>query len=200
VDRRIGGSDLPARVAEAIRAGVDWVQLRERELEGAALLAFAEEMAAAARDAAAKAARTVRILVNRRVDVALALGADGVHLGFDAMDVATARRLLPADARIGVSTHSVAEVRAATDADYVHLAPIFPPLSKSSSRPPLGCDAIADAARAGVPVIAQGGIDANNAAAVRAAGAFGIAVTGAILAAEDITAATTEIHRALHLQ
>jgi thiamine-phosphate pyrophosphorylase len=97
---------------------------------------------------------------------------------------------------IGVSTHSTAEVAAAA-ADYAHLAPIFPPRSKPSSRPSLGCEAIAEAVRAGFPVIAQGGIDATNAAAVRAAGAFGVAVTGAILSAPDVGTATAAIRRAL---
>jgi thiamine-phosphate pyrophosphorylase len=173
------------------------VQLRERELAGADWLRFAEAVASAAREAAAEAEREVRILVNRRADVALALGADGLHLGYDAMDVATARRVLRPGAWVGVSTHSIADIEAVVDADYVQLAPIFPPLSKVSSRPALGCEAIARAVRCGIPVIAQGGIDASNAASVRAAGAFGIAVTGAILSARDVGAATAEIRNAL---
>jgi thiamine-phosphate pyrophosphorylase len=135
--------------------------------------------------------------VNRRADVALAMGADGVHLGFDAMDVASARRILGAEALVGVSTHSIDEVRAATGASYVHLAPVFPPLSKPASRPPLGLAAVAAAARAEIPVIAQGGVDAANAAAIRAAGAAGVAVTGALLMADDITAATRALRQAL---
>jgi len=121
-----------------VAAGVDWVQVRERDLDGAALLALVDSLSAAARDAAQRAGREVRILVNRRADVALASNADGVHLGFDALDVITVRSLLGTDALVGVSTHSAAEARAAraAGADYVHLAPVFPPISKAPSRPP----------------------------------------------------------------
>jgi len=191
------GPEPAVRIAEAVRGGVDWVQVRVRDLEGAPLLRFADGIATGAREAAAEAKRRVRILVNRRLDIALAIGADGVHLGFDAMEVATARRVLRAGALVGVSTHSADDVRAAAGADYVHLAPIFAPISKRSSRPPLGCEAIAEAVLSGIPVIAQGGVDASHAAALRAAGAAGVAVTGAILSAPDPGKAAAEIKRAL---
>jgi len=114
------------------------------------------------------------------------------------MEITDARRLLGPRACIGVSTHSVAEVRAATGADHVHLAPIFAPLSKRSTRPALGLDAIAAASRSGVPVLAQGGISAGNAAEVCRAGAAGVAVTGAILLAENIANATHALRVALN--
>ena len=193
IDRGAAVRPLPAVVEAAVRAGVDWVQVRERALDGAELLAFAEDMAAAAR----RGAREVRITVNRRADVALAIGADGVHLGFDAMDVAAARRVLGEEALVGVSTHSVDEVRAAAGASYVHLAPVFAPLSKPATREALGLAAVEAAARFSVPVIAQGGVDASNAGAVRAAGAAGVAVTGAILMADDPATATAALRRAL---
>jgi len=193
IDRGAAVRALPAVVEAAVRAGVDWVQVRERALDGAELLAFAEDMAAAAR----RGAREVRITVNRRADVALAIGADGVHLGFDAMDVAAARRVLGEEALVGVSTHSVDEVRAAAGASYVHLAPVFAPLSKPATREALGLAAVEAAARFSVPVIAQGGVDASNAGAVRAAGAAGVAVTGAILMADDPATATAALRRAL---
>jgi len=197
IDRGAAVRALPAAVEAAVRAGVDWVQVRERELDGAALLAFAEDVAEAARRGAREVGREVRILVNRRADVALAIGADGVHLGFDAMDVAAARRVLGEDALVGVSTHRVDEVRAAAGASYVHLAPVFAPLSKPATREALGLAAIEAAARAKVPVIAQGGIDASNAGAVCAAGATGVAVTGAVLMADDPATATAALRRAL---
>jgi len=186
-------------VAAAVGAGVDWVQLRERDLPGAELLALADAVAGAARSAARERGGELRILVNRRMDVALAVGADGVHLGFDAVDPHTARRLLGPDALVGVSTHSAEEARAAEAGvvSYVQLAPIFPPLSKRASRPPLGTRGLAEAAAAGVPVLAQGGVDAGNAAAVVAAGAAGVAVTGAILLARDPAAAAAALRRAL---
>ncbi len=198
VDRRLVGSELPRCIADAVRGGVDWVQIRERELSGAALLALADAITSAARRAAEGRAEPLRVLVNRRVDVALACAADGVQLGFDALDPETARALLPAGALIGVSCHSPEEVaRAAAVASYAQLAPIFQPLSKPSSRPPLGLAALAEAAHAGLPLLAQGGIDAGNAAAVCAAGASGIAVTGAILQDPDPGRAAARLRSAL---
>jgi thiamine-phosphate pyrophosphorylase len=186
---------LPA-VAAAVRNGVDWVQIRDRELAGAALLSHAEAVAEAARAGARARAGRVSVLVNRRLDVALAIGADGVQLGFDAVDAASARRLLGAEALVGVSCHSAAEVRAARGASYALLAPIFAPLSKAASRPPLGLAELGRAA-GGLPVLAQGGIDPAGAAAAVAAGAAGVAVTGAILLAPDPAGAAAALRHAL---
>jgi len=153
-------------------------------------------MAEAARAGARARGGRARVIVNRRVDVALAIGADGVHLGFDAMEVAAARRLLGPDALVGVSCHSTDEVRAARGASYAQLAPIFAPLSKLASRPPLGLAALGRAA-GGPPVLAQGGIDAAGAAALASAGAAGVAVTGAILLAPDPAQAAAALRSAL---
>lgn len=176
-------------------AGVDWLQIRERDLGGAALLALVDALAAAAR----RANPAVRVLVNRRVDVALAGGLDGVHLGFDAMPADAARALLPEGSLVGTATHAAEEATAAPAGllSYVHLAPIFPPRSKPSTRPPLGIAALAAAAGGNLPLIAQGGIDATNARACLRGGAAGVAVTGAILAAADPGAAAAAIRREL---
>jgi len=186
-------------VSAAVAGGVDWVQLRERQLAGRALLELAAELAAAARRAAAARGGTVRIVINRRTDVALALGLDGVHLGFDALDAARARALLGAGRLVGVSAHGAPEVAAAArgGASYAHLAPIFPPLSKASERAPLGLAALAAARHAGIPVLAQGGLDASNAGAAIASGAAGVAVTGAVLGAADPGAAARQLREAL---
>lgn len=189
--------DLAQAVARAVSAGVDWVQVRDRALDGGALLALCERVAAAARAAAAARGREVRVLVNRRVDVALAMDADGVHLGFDGMHPASARRLLGEEALVGLSLHAPGELPAAGPASYVHLAPIFPPLSKAPARPPLGLDALQAAAAGGVPVLAQGGIAADNAGDALRAGAAGVAVTGAILLRDDPGAAAACLRRAL---
>ncbi len=182
-------------MAAALSGGVDRVQVRARELGGAALVELVATLAAAAR----RESPAAEILVNRRVDAALAAGADGVHLGFDAVTPAEARRLLPAGVRIGVSCHAPEEVAAAAaaGADYAHLAPIFDPLSKPRERPALGLDALAASASHGIPVLAQGGIEADNAGAAIAAGAAGVAVTGAILAAPDPRAAAVGLRAAL---
>jgi thiamine-phosphate pyrophosphorylase len=176
----------------AVAGGVDWIQVRARELEGEALLDHVDEIRRAA-------GHRARVLVNRRVDVALAAKADGVHLGFDSMPPEAARELLGRDALIGIATHQPEELpeAAGKSLSYAHLAPIFPPLSKASSRPPLGLAALQEAARHGVPVLAQGGIAADNARACIEAGAAGIAVTGSILASADPTGATAALREAL---
>ena len=176
----------------AVAAGADWIQVRERELEGAALLDQVEEVLAAADEQA-------RVLVNRRVDVAMAAGADGVHLGFDGMPPETARQLLGVDALIGIATHQPGELEGAAGAplSYAHLAPIFPPLSKVQSRTPLGLPALRQAARHGIPVLAQGGIEAENAGSCIEAGAAGVSVTGSILSCADPAAATAALRKAL---
>ena len=195
-DRRNVRGPLEDAVGAAVAGGVDWVQLRERDLEGRALCELAERVVTAAREAARRRGGTVRVLINRRVDVALAVAADGVHLGFDAMPVAQARSLLGAQGWIGVSAHTHEEVRAAAadGADYAHLAPIFAPLSKPLERAPLGIAALARCGGA-IPLLAQGGIEATNAASVIRAGASGVAVTGSVFAADDPGAAA----RALRL-
>ena len=197
VDRACSRTPLPQAVEAAAAAGVDWIQLRERGLEPLELIDFAEEVAEAARRGAG--ARRVELIVNRRIDVALALDANGVHLGFDALDPAAARGLLGGETLIGVSTHSKAEIAALAggEADYVHLAPILQPLSKRSERPALGFDELAEATRHGIPVLAQGGVEAQHCAELIRLGAAGIAVTGAILMADDPATATRKLRRAL---
>jgi thiamine-phosphate pyrophosphorylase len=196
VDRSVARGPLAAAVHAAVRAGVDWVQVRDRALQGAALVDHARELAGAAREGARARGGSARVIVNRRIDVALAIGADGVHLGFDAVDAGTARQLLGADALVGISCHAPGELSRAGGASYALLAPIFAPLSKPAARPPLGLAALARAA-GGLPVLAQGGIDAAGAAAAVAAGAAGVAVTGAILMAPDAAAAAATLRHAL---
>jgi len=174
-------------------AGVDWLQLRDRSQSGAALLAAADRVVGAAR----ASSRRVRVVVNRRADVARAAGADGVHLGFDALTAARARALLGWEAWIGVSVHDPAAVGADPDANYAHLAPIFAPLSKTSDRTPVGLAGLRAASRAGVPVLAQGGVEPANARAILAAGAAGVAVTGSISAADDPARAAAALRSAL---
>jgi len=198
-DRAVARAPLAKAVEAAVAAGVDWVQIRERDLDGAALLALAEELAAAARAGAAARGGDVTLLINRRLDVALALPASGVHLGFDAAPPRAARTLLGPEAILGAATHSADEALAAAhlDLDYAQLAPIFAPRSKPAGRAPLGLHAVREASRASLPVLAQGGIDAANAAAVVAAGAAGVAVTGAILLADDPGRAAAALRSAL---
>ncbi|HEU4428452.1 MAG TPA: thiamine phosphate synthase [Myxococcota bacterium] len=189
------GAKLPEIAAAAVRGGADWVQVREKDLDGAALLALVREIQRAVRAQNPAA----RVIVNRRIDVALAADAEGAHLGFDALPLSEARELLGSAALIGVSTHAAAEVLAAAHAgaSYAHLAPIFAPYSKAASRAPLGLAALSEAARAGLPVIAQGGIDAQRAGACIRAGAAGVAVTGELCSAPDPERAARALRAAL---
>ncbi len=188
--------------AALFAAGVDWIQLRDRRREANALLALAQALVAA-RDAAPRAG--ARVIVNRRVDVALAAGADGVHLGFDALDARSADALAPGALSLGVSLHGLAELEALGAADgpvaYAHLAPIWSPRSKPAERPALGIGTLREAAgiaaRAGLALLAQGGLDPARAAEAVAAGAAGIAVTGDVSQAGDPAAAVRALRRAL---
>lgn len=197
-DRKICRLPFLEAAAQAIAAGVDWIQLRERDLTARDLCALAKDLQALAQENSAHrnrgtaAATRVKLLINRRLDVALALGTDGVHLGWNALAPREARslwqRLLPDKhgALVGCAAHSLADVHraAASGADYVHLAPIFLPRSKSAQSSPLGLATLEAASRVGIPVIAQGGITPQNARAAIEAGASGIAVTGEILLSE----------------
>ena len=195
VDRGVATRPLAETVREAVAAGVDWLQLRERQLEGAAWLDWAQRLAEAARSANPR----LRVIVNRRLDIALAIGADGAHLGFDALAPGEARALLGGEAWIGVSAHSPGEVAAAAraGADYAHLAPVFDPRSKPATRPALGPEALRAASRHGIPVLAQGGIDPERTRAALTAGAAGIAVTGAILMSDTPARSTSLLREAL---
>jgi len=193
------GAD-PGRFAERLfLAGVDWIQLRDRVLEGDALYRIARALVAVARDIdaanAASSRNPPRVILNRRADIAWAAGADGVHLGFNAIAVPKARQLLGDDALIGVSLHSPTEAESALEsgANYAHLAPIWDPISKPASRPPLGLQKLAEAASLGLPLLAQGGLDPLRADQAVQAGAAGIAVTGQFHVNADPTSAAREL-------
>src|SRR5262245_56265562 len=186
-----GGRELADVVAAALDAGLPAVQLREKDLSGGTLLALAERLRALTSRTGAL------LLVNAPVDVAIAAAADGVHLGARSMPVDVVRRLLPAGALVGVSTHAPDEV-AASSVDFVHFGPVYFTPSKSGYGPPHGEQRVREAAAvARIPLLAIGGITADRVRAVRAAGASGAAVIRAILAAEDPAAATRELLDAL---
>ncbi|HYN85600.1 MAG TPA: thiamine phosphate synthase [Pyrinomonadaceae bacterium] len=164
---------LLALVAAGVAARLPLIQLREKRLTARTLYELAARSAAVARGG-----RT-RLLVNDRADVARAAPCDGVHLASDSLDAATVRRLFGPDFVVGVSTHSLAEARAARDAgaDFVILGPVFDTPSKRAYGPPLGLAALEEAARAlaPFPVVAVGGIEVENLASVFDAGAAGVA-------------------------
>ena len=202
IDRKAARHPLERAVEAAVRGGVDWVQIRERELEGAQLLSWAASLADAAERGRHAGGREVAIFASRRSVISLSMTSDGVHLGFDALAPPDARALFDLTGRsaiVGVSAHHPDEVAAAArdGGDYAHLAPIFAPRSKRSTRPPLGTRALGEARAYGLPVLAQGGINASVCREVMAAGAAGVAVTGAILMAADPEAAAAELRQAL---
>jgi thiamine-phosphate pyrophosphorylase len=163
---------LLERLAAAARAGVDLLQIREKDLPTRALAELLRGALAAAEGTAA------RVVVNDRLDVALALGAAGVHLARTSLPAQVVRRLAPPPFLVGVSCHSLEEAleAAAARADYVLLGPIFPTPSKLRYGPPLGLETLRQvAARVRVPVLALGGVNLKRVRACRAAGAAGIA-------------------------
>lgn len=178
--RLTGAPDLAAARAclvrqarHAVDAGVDFIQVRERDLEAADLVVLVGELVACARGT-----RT-RVIVNDRVDVALAAGADGVHLRGDSMPVAAARRLAAASFIVGRSVHTRSEAAAATDADYLVAGAVWPTPSKPASHAALGIDGFASIARASpVPVLAIGGVTVGRVDEIAAAGGAGVAAIG----------------------
>ncbi len=186
----VSATDVQARAAAidaALAAGVDAIQLRDVAAAGSDLLAAATALRASTRRHGA------RLLVNDRIDVALAADADGVHLPAASFAIADARRLVGAARLIGRSTHAAVDAAAAVrdGADYVVLGPIFATPSKAQYGAPLGVDVLA--AVGTLPVVAIGGITAECAGAVRRAGAAGVAVVRAILDAADPGAAAAAL-------
>jgi thiamine-phosphate pyrophosphorylase len=186
--------DLVCAVERALAGappGAVAVQLREKDLGGRDLLRLAEELRAVTRAAGAP------LLVNDRVDVALAAGADGVHLPGGGLPIGEARRLLGPDARIGTSAHAAEAARGAAGAgtDFVVFGPVYATPSKLRYGPPQGLAALAAAARAagGVPVLAIGGIEPERVGECVRAGASGVAVVRSVLGAADPAAAVAAL-------
>jgi len=137
-------------------------------------------------------------IVNDRCDVALAVGADGVHLGQEDLPLAEARAIVGQNVLIGVSTHNLAQALEAQagGADYIGFGPIFPTMTKGNPDPVVGLEGLREVrARVRIPIVAIGGITAKNAADVVAAGADGVAVLSAVLAAPDPKSAIAELVR-----
>jgi thiamine-phosphate pyrophosphorylase len=185
--------DLAAFVTAVCEAGVDIVQLRDKELPDRALL----ERAAVARDAA-QAAGALFVL-NDRPDLAVACGADGVHVGQDDVPAAVARRIVGPDVLVGLSTHAPDEMAAsaAEPVDYISAGPVEPTPTKPG-RPGTGLDYIRLAAeRAPHPFFVTGGISPATLPAVAAAGATRFVVVRALTEAADPAAVAKELRRQL---
>ncbi len=191
---RTAGRPLLDVVEAALRGGVDAVQLREKDLSGSALFALARQLRQLTR------LHGARLLINDRIDIALAVAADGVHLPVDSFAPTDARHLLGPGMLIGASTHSQEEARAAASsgADFIVFGPVFDTPSKRAFGAPVGLNALTQVTKVvRVPTFAIGGLTTERVTAVRSCGASGIAVIGTILEAPEPDAAATALRRAL---
>lgn len=191
--RQTGGRPLLEVVEAALSGGVRAVQLREKDLPTVELYDLAWELRALT------ARFDARLLINERIDVALAVEADGVQLGINSLPVTAARRIAP-DLIIGYSSHSVGEAAAALakGADFVTFGPVFSTPSKAAYGEPLGLAQLTRACEAVTgPVFALGGIKQSNLVQVTAAGCYRVALISDILAAPDPAAAAEAFRRGL---
>ncbi len=186
---RDGIDGLAARAQRAVMGGATMLQLRLKEETARTLVEVARALCAAA--------PSVPLLINDRVDVALAAGAHGVHVGVDDLSPASLRKVLPPEFVIGASVGTESEVARAAGADYVGIGPVFGTGSKSDAGVAIGIDRFVELARrCGVPAVAIGGVSAANAGDVMAAGASGIAVISALFASADPSQAARALRSA----
>jgi len=170
-------------VEQALKGGAQVIQLREKKYSTAKLIELGKQLRKLTLEYQAT------FIVNDRVDVALAVDADGVHLGQDDMPLADARKLLGTKKIIGISVDNLVEAKKAekTGADYIGVGPIFPTNSKDDAAAPLGLDTLKDIAQnITIPIVAIGGINTTNVSQVIKAGADAISVISAIVSAADI--------------
>jgi thiamine-phosphate diphosphorylase len=187
---------LIKKIEAAGRAGVDWIQIREKDMQGRELTELVAE-------ALRVVPRACRVVVNDRLDVAMAAGAGGVHLGEAGLPAEQARRLmrernLQSDFRVGVSTHSLEAAFAAQQAgaDYIIFGPVFPTPSKVGYGSPQGLGELKRVCRSiSLPVLAIGGITLENAGACLAAGAGGVVAIRLFQDAADLGAVLTALRR-----
>lgn len=190
--RLCGDRGVRETVRQAVQGGATVVQLRDHDASTRDVCAMGEAL----RDELAETG--VPLIVDDRVDVAVAIGADGVHLGQSDLDPRLARRVCGPELLIGYSVSTAAETRAAADLpiDYVGVGPYRATPTKPDAARPLGDDGIAEVIAAGtVPAVVIGGVTASDVAAVRAAGASGVAVVSAVCAADRPDEAVARLRR-----
>ncbi len=187
-DRELCGTrGVVETVRQSIAAGATMVQLRDPVAKTRSLVEQARALVALLRPAG------IPFIVNDRVDVAMAAGADGVHLGQSDMSVADARGLMGPGPLLGLSITALADLATSDLAgvDYLGVGPVFTTATKADAAPAMGLDGLAAVrAASDLPIVAIGGIDHTNTAEVIAAGADGVAVVSAICTAPDAGAAT----------
>ena len=189
------GRSVSDVVLAAVQGGVSCVQLREKHLSTRDFCARAVALQAML------APLGIPLVINDRVDIALACGAPGVHLGQSDMSVAEARRLLPPSVFVGWSVETLAQVAQCAQSDfagvdYLGVSPVFATATKTDTSAPWGLDGLRKArAVTALPLVAIGGIHAGNAAEVLAAGADGLAVVSAVCGATDPAAAARALRK-----
>jgi len=179
-----------------LTAAAPAIQLRERDLSARELVTLALELQTAT------ASRRSQLLINDRIDVALALEGVGVHLRNNSLPVSVARQVLGTQRLLGISVHAAEEAVQVESqgADYIVLGPIYETPSKQMFGPPLGIHTLERACRlVRLPIIGIGGVTAARAREMRRAGAFGVAVITAVLSAADVESATRELLDAVTL-
>ena len=196
-DRRAlpAGVTLAQAVEAALVGGVTCLQLREKEASAGEILTLARTLLPLCR------ARRVPLLINDRVDIALAAGADGVHLGQEDLPLPEARALLGPDRILGATAHTVAEaLRAqAEGADYLGVGAMFPTGTKTDTVPTSADTLKAICAAVSIPVVAIGGVNAQNLPTLAGTGIAGAAVVSAIFSQSDLTAAARALRTAADL-
>jgi len=198
-DDALAGERITAIIEAACAAGCHMVQLRQRRLPASDLLALARSLRELT------TATGTLLVINDRIDIALAVGADGVHLPAAGMSPARARRLLGPTRIVGRSAHSADEIaafaRADAEVDYLQFGPVYATASKAGYGRPQGLARLGEAVDAAgqVPVIAVGGIEENRVAEVMSRGAAGVAVIAAVMASNDPGAATGALVSAVGL-
>ena len=195
-DRRLFADDssLFAAIEEALKGGVKAVQLREKDLDARSLLSMAYSLRELTLEYGAN------LFINDRVDIAMAVDADGVHLGGQSIPAYAARKAAGEALLIGVSAHSIGDAIKAEEegADFITLGPIFETPSKIKYGQPLGPGLLSEArGKISIPVFAIGGIKKERVDTVLESGATGIALISAILGSEDIRSNTEEFMRLL---
>lgn len=184
------GRNLTDIVDEAVAGGVTMVQIREKECCSRDFV----ELASAVHSITSE--RGVPLIVNDRVDVALAVGAEGVHLGQSDVPCGIARSLMGPDAIIGLSVENLDQVCSSSglEVDYLGVSPVFSTSTKTDTAAPFGLDGLRRAvALSAFPCVGIGGINASNAPGVMACGVAGIAVVSAIMDSPDPSAAASEL-------
>lgn len=191
-----GVRDLLQIVHDAVRGGVTCVQLREKTKNTRDFIAQAQALKRLL------APLHIPLVINDRIDVALACEADGVHLGQSDMPVEVARRLLPPHVFMGWSVENLAHVQQASQlpVDYLGVSPVFATPTKTDTAPAWGLEGLSKVRQQTTqPLVAIGGIHMDNAAEVLRAGADGLAIVSAILSAPDTTLAASGFQRIIQM-